>query len=213
MPINRAAAVMDSGSYFTANNAATGVATAAAPTAYSDTAPFCVITNTVGAGSTGSGAKTMYLDWLRFYETAAGTAGVAMLLKAQLDNTVATGGTLLVPKSTNSNDGNASVAAIRLLPTGIAASGNVRVIIGNHFVIPTQTTPLAVNTEVFIKFGGVDGFSTVYTGAATAAVYSKMVYNWPPVAIGPGYALSLQHIITTQSAASSWAFEFGWVEA
>src|SRR6185312_9937046 len=108
MPINRAAAVMDSGSYFTANNAATGVATAAAPTAYSDTAPFCVITNTVGAGSSG---KTMYMDWLRFYETAAGTAGVAMLLKAQLDNTVATGGTLLVPKSTNSNDGNASVAA------------------------------------------------------------------------------------------------------
>jgi len=210
MPINRAVAVADSGSYFTANNGSTGVATAATPTAFSDTAPFCVITNTTGAGT---GSKTIYLDWLRFFETVAGTAGVSMRLKAQLDNTVATGGTLLAPKSTNSNDGAASVAAIRLLPTGIAASGNVRVVIGDHFVIPTQTTPLAVFTEVGIKFGGVDGFSSVYTGAATAAVYSKMQYNWPPIAIGPGYALSIQHLITSQSAASTWAFEFGWVEA
>ena len=210
MPVNRLAAVADSGSYFTANNAATGVATAAAPTAFSDTAPFCVLTNTTAAGT---GSKSMYLDWMRFYETAAGTAGVSMFLKMQLDATVATGGTLLVPKSTNSNDGAASIAAIRLLPTGIAATGFVRVLIGNWFVIPTQTTPLAVNTEVYIKFGGVDGFSTTYTGAATAAVYSKNVYNFPPVVIGPGYGLSVQHNITTQSAASSWAFEFGWVEA
>lgn len=210
MPINRAATVADSGSYFTANNAATGVATAAAPTAYSDTAPFCVITNTTAAGT---GSKSIYLDFLRFYETAAGTGGVAMLLKMQLDSTVATGGTLLVPKSVNSNDGAASVAAIRLLPTGIAATGFARVLVGNHFAIPTQTTPLAVNTEVALKFGGVDGFGTSYTGAATAAVYSKSVYNYPPIVIGPGYALSVQHLITTQSAASSWAFEFGWVEA
>src|SRR5438094_9400566 len=135
MPLNRSVAVVDSGSYFTANNGATGVATAAAPTAYSDTAPFCVITNTTASGT---GSKSIYLDWLRFYETVAGTAGVAMLLKAQLDTTVASGGTLLTAKSANSNDGSASVAAIRLLPTGIAATGAVRVIVGNHFVIPTQ---------------------------------------------------------------------------
>ena len=210
MPLNRAAAVADSGSYFTANNGSTGVATAAAPTAYSDTAPFCVITNTAGVGSTG---RSIYLDWLRFYETSAGTAGVAMLLKAQLDNTAATGGTLLVPKSTNSIDGATSVAAIRLLPTGIAASGFVRVVVGNHFVIPTQTTPLAVNTEVDLKFGGVDGFQTTYLSSAVGAVHSKNAYAWPPIVISPGWALSIQHIITTQSAASSWAFEFGWVEA
>ena len=209
MPLNRSVAVVDSGSYFTANNGSTGVATAAAPTAFSDTAPFCVITNSTAVGT---GSKSIYLDWMRFYETVAGTAGVSMRLKAQLDNTVATGGTALTAKSTNSNDGSASVAVIGLLPTGIAATGNVRVIIGDHFVVPTQTTPLAIFTEVLIKFGGVDGFSTTYTGAATAAVYSKNVYNWPPVVIGPGYALSVQHLITSQSAASTWAFEFGWVE-
>lgn len=210
MPVNRFASIVDSASYFTANNGSTGVATAAAPTSFSDTAPFCVITNGTAAGAS---SKSMYLDWIRIFETVAGTAGVSMRLKAQLDNTVATGGTLLVPKSSNSNDGNVSVASIRLLPTGIAASSNVRIVVGDHFVVPTQTTPLAIFTEVFIKFGGVDGFGSVYTGAATAAVYSKMVYNWPPVVIGPGYALSLQHLITSQSAASTWAFEFGWAEA
>jgi len=211
MPINRAVAVVDSGSYFTANNAATGVATAAAPTAYSDTAPFCVITNSTGSGT---GSKSIYLDWIRFYETAAGTGGVGMLLKMQLDTTVATGGTLLVPKSTNSNDGSASVAVIRLLPTGIAASGAVRVIIGNKNVIPTQTTPLAVNTEVYLKFGGADAFQSFQTnGTAVTALFSQNAHAMPPVVIGPGSALSIQHNITTQSAASSWAFEFGWVEA
>ena len=209
MPLNRAITVSDQGSYFTANNAATGVATAAAPTSYSDTAPFCVITNTLGAGA----SKSMYLDWVRFYETSAGTGGVGMLLKLQLDSTVATGGTLLVPKSVNSNDGSASVAAIRLLPTGIAATSNVRVLIGNKNVVPTQTTPLAVNTEVMLKFGGNDFYGSFQSnGTAVTALFSQNIVPLSPVVIGPGYALSIQHNITSQSAASSWAFEFGWVE-
>lgn len=211
MPLNRVSAVIDSGSYFTANNAATGVATAAAPTAYSDTAPFAVITNTTAAGT---GSKSIYLDWVRFYETAAGTGGTGMLLKLQLDATAATGGTLLVPKTTNSADGAASVAAIRLLPTGIAASGFVRVIIGNKNVIPTQTTPLAVNTEVYLKFGGADAFQSFQSnGTAVTALFSQNAHAMPPVVISPGFALSIQHNITLQSAASTWAFEFGWVEA
>ena len=210
MPLNRASTVMDQGVYFTANNAATGIATAAAPTAYSDTAPFCVITNTAQPGGS---QKSMYLDWIRFYETAAGTGGVGMLLKLQLDNTVATGGTLLVPKGVNSNDGSVSVAAIRLLPTGIAASANVRVIVGNMNVIPTQTTPLAVNTEVYLKFAGADAFQSFQTnGTAVTALFSQNAKPLPPVVLAPGWALSVQHNITSQSAASSWAFEFGWVE-
>jgi hypothetical protein len=211
MPINRAGTVADQGSYFTANNAATGVATAAAPTAYSDTAPFCTITN---LGTLGSSGRSIYLDWARIYETAAGTGGVAMFLKAQLDQTTPTGGTLLVAKSTNTLDGAASVAAIRLLPTGIAATGNVRVIIGNHGVVPTQTTPLAVNTEVFLAFSAGLGEqpALVTSGAAVGAVFSKNSYTWPPIVISPGWSLSIEHLITTQSATSSWAFEFGWIE-
>jgi hypothetical protein len=210
MPLYRVSTVEDQGTYFTANNAATGVATAAAPTSYSDTAPFCVITNTTAAGT---GGKQVYLDWLRFYETAAGTGGVGMLLKLQLDTTVATGGTLLVPKATRGDDGTASVVAMRLLPTGIAATGGVRVIIGNQNVIPTQTTPLAVNTEVFLKFAGADAFQSFQTnGTAVTALFSVNAKSMPPVVISPGWALSVQHNITTQSAASSWAFEAGWVE-
>ncbi len=210
MPIYRVSTVEDQGTYFTANNGATGIASAAAPTSYSDTAPFAVITNTQGAGQS---AKQMYLDWIRFYETAAGTGATGGTLKMQLDTTVATGGTLLVPKATRGDDGATTVAAIRLQPTGIAATGAVRVIVGNQNIIPTQTTPLAVNTEVFLKMAGADGFqSTQVNGTAVTALYSRNVYHLPPIVLSPGWALSIQVILLNQSAASSWAFEFGWDE-
>jgi hypothetical protein len=102
---------------------------------------------------------------------------------------------------------------MRLLPTGIAATGGVRVIIGNQNVIPTQTTPLAVNTEVFLKFAGADAFQSFQTnGTAVTALFSVNAKSMPPIVISPGWALSVQHLITSQSAASSWAFEAGWVE-
>src|SRR6266568_280158 len=172
MPLNRAATVADQGTYFTANNAATGVATAAAPTSYSDTAPFFTIQNN---GTLGSSSRSIYLDWIRGYVTAAGTAGVACFLKLELDQIVPTGGTLLVPKSTNTLDGSTAVANIRLLPTGIAATGNVRVIIGNQWVVPTQTAVFTANTEFNIKFGGVDGYGTGQIGTAAAGLTRTFV--------------------------------------
>ena len=209
MPLNRAATVADQGTYFTANNAATGVATAAAPTSYSDTAPFFTIQNN---GTLGSSSRSIYLDWIRGYVTAAGTAGVACFLKLELDQIVPTGGTLLVPKSTNTLDGSTSVANIRLLPTGIAATGNVRVIIGNQWVVPTQTAVFTANTEFYLKFGGVDGAGPSQLGAAPAGL-TRTLSQMPPVVISPGWCLQVPFILTLQSAASSWAFEFGWVEA
>ncbi len=213
MPSVRIQTVVDSGTYYVANNAASGVATAATPTAYSDTAPFLVIQNKQTLAQSG---PSIYMDWIRFYETAAGTAGVGMLIKMQLDMTVATGGTLLTPVSTSSWGGSGSVCAPRILPTGIAATSNARVIIGNKNVIPTQTTPLAVNTEVTLNFGGTldgDFQSFQANGTAVTALFSTNVYAMPPVVIGPGWSLSLQHLITSQSAASSWGFELGWAEA
>src|SRR5881396_3882114 len=97
MPLNTVRSVVDAGSYFTANNGATGVATAAAPTSYSDTAPFFTILNN---NATNFG-RSIYLDWIRGYATAAGTAGVAVILKLQLDRIAPTGGTALVPVGTN----------------------------------------------------------------------------------------------------------------
>jgi hypothetical protein len=205
MPINRASTVADQGSYFTANNGATGVATAAAPTSYSDTAPLFTIQNLASAG------RSLYLDWIRAYCTVAGTGGVAAFLKLELDKIAPTGGTLLTAVNVNTNDGAVSNAAIRLLPTGIAATGSQKVVIGNQWVVPTQTAVFTVNSEFNIKFGGVDGYGSNQLGAAGAGLTRTFV-QMPPVVIAPGWTLQVPFIFTSQSAASTWALEFGWVE-
>src|SRR6185312_10380019 len=206
MPLNRAADVLAAGaSYFTANNVVTGVATAAAPTSYSDTAPFITIQNL------GTTQRSIYLDWWRFYCTVAGTGGVALFLKMTLDRVAPTGGTLLVPSSANTNDFTGSNAAIRLVPTGIANTSNVRIVVGNQWVIPTQTAVFTVNTEVGIKFGGVDGYATTQLAAAAAGL-TRTQAQMPPIVIAPGWTLQVPFIMTSQSAASTWAHEFGWAE-
>lgn len=62
----------DEGTYFTVNNSQTGLATAAAPVAFSATNPFLLIYN---AGSSATGPR-IYLDAATLVATAAGTAGV-----------------------------------------------------------------------------------------------------------------------------------------
>ncbi len=206
MPANTAAGVINQGSYFTANNVATGVATATAPTSYSDTAPFFTIQN-IGS----SQGRAIYLDWIRGYCTVAGTGGLAAFLKLELDHIAPTGGTLLVPTSSNTLDGSASNAAIRLDPTGIAVTANVRVIVGNQWVVPTQTAVFTANTEFNIKFGGVDGYGSNQIGTAAAGL-TRTYIQMPPVVIAPNWCLQVPYIFTSQSAASTWALEFGWVE-
>lgn len=208
MTLNLARTVTDQGTYFTANNGATGVATAAAPTSYSDTAPWFTIQNTA---SLGTATPSIYLDWIRLYCTVAGTAGVAIFIKLELDKIVPTGGTLLVPTSPNANSGGVSVAAIRQQPTGIAATSAMRLVVGNQWVTPTQTAVFTVNTEVLLKFGGIDGYASTQLGAAAAGL-TRTQSQMPPVVIAPGWCLQVPMIMTLQSAASTWALEAGWVE-
>jgi hypothetical protein len=204
MPINRATTVIDQGSYFTANNASTGVATTATPTSFSDTAPLFTIQNLASSG------RSIYMDWVRGYCTVAGTAGVDLRLKLELDKTAPSGGTLLTAVNVNGNDGSVSQAAVRILPTGIAATGSQRIVIGQSIVIPTQAAVFTVGTEFNLKFGGVDGFGSQSVAVASqAAIVSKQM---PPVVVAPGWSLQVPFLITSQSAASTWALEFGWVE-
>lgn len=207
MPLNTVRSTMDSGTYFTANNGVTGVATAAAPTAYSDTAPLFTILNN-NANNVG---RSIYLDWIRGYCTAAGTAGVDVRLKLELDRIVPTGGTLLVPTGTNLNDPyTTSGAAIRILPTGIAATANMRLLIGGQNVIAPQTAVFTVGTEFNLKFGTLEGYGSFQIAVAQQA--ARWQTPMPPVVIPPGACLQVPFLMTTQSAASSWAFEFGYVE-
>jgi hypothetical protein len=200
----------DEGSYFVANNSGTGVATAAAPTAFSDTAPLLTIYNTDTPANQSN--KRLHVDWIRLTQTAVGTAGVDLRLRGILDYTVPSGGTALNPVNPNSDvSARASVAQVRLLGTGVAQTGASRVVIGTLQAIPTKTAPMTVLDEVFLNFGGVETAYPNYNQAASANVH-KLAWPVPPVVVGPGQCFMLEFLITSQSAASSWTAELGWWE-
>lgn len=200
----------DEGSYFVGNNSGTGVATTATPTAFSDTAPMVTIYNSDTAGN--QNAKRIHLDWMRITQTAVGTAGTDLRLRGILDNTAPSGGTLLTVMNPNSDvSARASIAQARLFPTGITQTGASRVVIGTLQVIPTKTAPMTVLDEVFLNFGGVETAYPNYNIAASANVH-KLGWPVPPIVIGPGQSFMLEHLITAQSAASSWTVEAGWWE-
>jgi len=154
----------------------------------------------------------MYLAGPANRTIAANRAERDFRIRAVLDYTVPTGGTLLTSLNTNTDvPKSASIAACRILPTGIAQSGNSRVAIGTLIAIPTQTTPLAALSEVFLNFGGIDTMTPIYSAAASANII-KVAYGLPPIIIGPGAVFMLEFLITSQSAASSWTVEAGWWE-
>lgn len=200
----------DEGVYFTANNNGTGVATTAAPTSFSDTAPMFTIYNTDSTSN--QLAKNIYLDWLRLTQTAAGTAGVDIRFRFVLDSTVPSAGTVYTPVNPNTvYPKSSSIAVPRLLPTGVTQSGNSRVPIGTIFGITTQTAPLTAGDEVYFNFGGSDTFFPIYSAAASTNVI-RMAFNAPPIVLAPGWCFMLEFLITSQSAASSWTVELGWWE-
>ena len=71
----------DEGTYFTCNDAQTGLATAATPTAFSDTNPFLIIINRDNPGG-----RRVYIDLMRLVCTAIGTAGATVQFAVQLDS-------------------------------------------------------------------------------------------------------------------------------
>ena len=204
--------ICDEGSYFVANNSGTGVATVAAPTSFSDTAPFFTIANIDTAQNASS--KRVYLDYIRAYETAAGTAGTDFRIQLVLDYTVPSAGTLLTSTSTNTDTPkSSSIAQARILPTGIAQTGNSRTVVGTMIVLPAVTAPIAALCEFYLNFGGIDQGWQNYTQSTTAAAQiNKYGYPMPPIIIGPGAMMMIRFLITSQSAASSWTVEAGWWE-
>lgn len=209
-PIRKQHNLVDEGSYFVANNSGTGVATATAPTAFSDTAPLLTIQNTDSMGNANS--KRIHLDWIRITQTAVGTGGLDFRVRGILDYTIPSAGTVLAPVNPNSDVvRSASVASVRLLGTGVTQTGNSRVVIGTLQTIPTKTAPMTVLDEFILNFGGVEVAPNTIN-AAPAAFVTKCTWSVPPVIIGPGHCFMLEFLISSQSTASSWTAELGWWE-
>lgn len=193
----------DEGGYFCVTSTQTGIATGATPTAFSDTNPFVSIYNK-------DSAKSIYLDFLTLIATAAGTAGTSLQAAAQIDlltDRYTSGGTDLTGSIVNPNGNapNVSIAKFRAGNITAAAKSNAaRLVVGNRWLSGAIPVP---GDEYTLKFGGIDAPS--FVGISTI---KKVLINVPKIVIPP-LGSALVHLwLPSQSAASSYLAEAGWVE-
>lgn len=208
--IRKQHALADEGSYFVANNGGTGVATAATPTAFSDTAPMLTLYNSDQPGNQNS--KRVYFDFIKLLETAAGTAGVSFRVRVKIGNgnPYSSGGTELVPTNPNMDmPERSSVLKAFILPTAVAMQ-SMRTIVGDVVCIPTQGAVIAALSTIHMNFGGVEG--GISDGPLGAAQVIMSHVGLPPLILGPNQGALIEFLIASQSAASSWTPELAWWE-
>lgn len=208
--------LVDEGSYFVCNNAQSGLATAAAPTAFSATNPFLVIYNP--SRPSDDFAQRIYLDYLALLATAAGTGATNVQFAITRDNgnRYVSGGTELTLNITNT--GPTSAAAVAKIYAGnitaSAASASAKTLIGNR-VFKTGVAPIpTIGDEYIARFGSASlGENLVYSNAAATLTQSMVsAKNLPPIVLGSDESLLFHLWFTGQSAASSFAPELGWWE-
>lgn len=206
----------DEGSYFVANNGQTGIATAAAPVAFSATNPFLVIFN--GANPSDDFAPRLYLDYAMLMVTAAGTAGtsVQIAITKDLGNRYTSGGTDLTLAIANTGP-TSSGSLTRVYAgniTASAASSNAKTVVGNR-TLKNMTAPApTIGDQYTLRSGAADmAENLIYSNAGTTLTQVlNMTQSVPPIIIGPNESLLIHLWIVTQSAASSYAPELGWWE-
>lgn len=199
-------ALVDEGSYFTVNNAQTGLATAATPTAFSATNPFLLIYNQ-GRPSDDFSPR-LYIDYATLLATAGGTAGTSLQYAITRDsgNRFSSGGTEITANIANT--GPTSFGPLARIWAGnitaTAATANAKTLIGNRFL--SGSIPV-IGDEYTLRFGaaGVPDFVGIST-------IKSVVKNMPPIIVGPDESLLVHLWLPAQSAASSYAPELGWWE-
>ena len=195
------------GTYLTVNNAQSGLATAAAPTAFSATNPFFLIYNTENPAN--PMAKDILLDYLNLLCTAAGTAATSIQAAVTLDqgNRYSSGGTEVTNQVVNPN-GRFSKASVAKVYAGnitaAAASGLARTVVGNRFL---KGAIGVAGDQYTLKFGGID--SPSFIGISTI---TTTLQNLPKIVVPPNWSALVHLWLPAQSAAASFAPEAGWVE-
>lgn len=205
--VNTKHPLADEGTYFTTNNAQTGLATAAAPTAFSATNPFLLMYNT--ASPSDDFAQRIYIDYTTLVATAAGTAGTNVQFAIVIDRATryTSGGTDLTANIKGVNQSVSRSTIARAYAGNIvcsAASVNARTIVGNRYM--KGAIPAAGDTFT-VRYGTTDVIDMI--GASTTVFSTN---NVPPVIIGPDETMTLHIWLPSQSAASSYAPEIGWWE-
>jgi hypothetical protein len=210
----------DEGSYFVAGSAVvagspgntvqpgTGLATIATLTSFTDLSPFILMQN---ANSVNSQLR-QYLKYLKLIVTAAGTAGASIRFAYKIDQQNAqrytSGGSKLVPFGVNGDEAevsNANIYAGALVAT--AASPAARGPMGNALLRPV--IPVVGDTYL-MTFGDVD--APVGSLAPAGTAIADRIVRCPPAVIGPQEWFAGHIWLPSQSAASSYEVEIGYVE-
>lgn len=198
----------DEGTYFLATNPTpgTGLATIAAQASLADTAPFVLIKNGNPAGG-----KRIYMDQLVLIATAAGTGGTAIHFAAKIDAAAGgarytSGGSQITPVNTNGDDGTVSQATVYAGAIVAAAAGNPR-LLSHRLVRPV--IPVVGDTYVF-NFGGAGSGVGGLVPSGTAI--SQQNFDVSPMIIGPGEWGQLHIWLPSQTVASSFEVELGYIE-
>lgn len=199
--------VSDEGTYFTCNNAQSGIANAAAPTAFSATNPFLLIYN--GAAPSDDFAKRIYVDYMMLLATAAGTAGASVQFAITVDrgNRYTSGGSDLTANIKGVNQATSLGTVTRAYAgniTASAATANARTLVGNRYM--KGAIPVA-GDQYTIRCGTTDVMDII---SISTILFSTN--HVQPLIVGPDESLLVHVWLPSQSAASSYAPELAWWE-
>lgn len=205
--------LVDEGSYFTANNAQSGLAITPAA-AFAATTPFLLVFNANPAGG-----KSIYLDYLALITTAAGSAasGLTLIQAAavvDIGNRLSSAGTALTAKNANmlSNQGSGAVITAGA-PVATAASSSARTLVGLRSLRPTVSGTVAdvVGESKLMNFGGVEGGSA---GSITIANANIIPIPMPALVIPPQCSglIYVFYAAAGTPVAASYAPELGYFE-
>lgn len=193
------------GSYYCVSNAQTAIATLAAGSAFSDTAPFISFFNRATAGGT-----SIYLDFIALGTSVAGTNGTNLLAAGQIDLLVdryTSGGSVLTTSIVNPNGNapNGSLASVRAGSLVSSAKTAVaRQIFGNRSV---KGAIVALGDQFMFKFGGVDAPNII---SVSGIVFSQQ--SLPKIVIPPQGSFLMHIWSASQTVAAQYFVEMGWVE-
>lgn len=202
-------ALADEGTYFTATNPTLGTAITgtAAPTAFSATVALMSLYNTAIQGA--SGAKNIYLDFIRIEPRAAGTNGTNFLYAMSIDagNRFSSGGSAITPVNVNMGSTAATGATLNVgALTATAASSSVRRL--SHGQV--RSVIKVVGDSYLFLFGqsAATAAGMVLEGTAQAMI----PIHCPPVVLGPNSTFLFHEIAASQSVAATFEFSMGWWE-
>lgn len=214
---NNEYALADEGSYFLGTNPVVNTAIATTTSVVDDALtnsathasvrPVAYIYNQDSVNS--PNAVSIYMRFIKMFVVQVPTSATNWGYSMRLDqgNRYTSGGSTIVPVNPNPNSikGSKCLFYFGAVVLNGLPSGSAR-IVANGMV--DSAIPVA-NDQWLFTFGNSSPAMDQLNGGTVA---KNMTYNVAPIVIPPGWGLTLEMWGTSNAAAPSWEFEFGWAE-